>query len=160
MLRLAVFALVLVASPASAQSPTNGDLDTTLPASAAPLILPVDRPTAKSFDVLVGAFNVLHITDMVSTSYALTHPAPGLRATEGNPLLRKFSGSPVRLAVASGVFTLAEVWLLERGRRTRPKAATWCIAALTVLEMVVVTNNVRAAGQLQAARRGGQPPAR
>ena len=161
MRRLAVFALLLVASPASAQWPTNDDVEATLPTSVAPpVILPLDRPAVKNFDVLVGAFNVLHVADMVTTSYALTHPAPGLRATEGNPILRRFSGSPVRLAVASGAFTITEVWLMHRARRTHPKAATWCLAALTVMEMIVVTNNVRAAGQLQAARSGGRPPAR
>jgi hypothetical protein len=158
--RLAVFALLLVASPASAQWPTNDDLETRLPPSVAPVILPVNRPAAENFHVLAGVFNVLHIADIVTTSYDLTRPAAGLRATEGNPVLRGFSGSPVRLAVTSGALTIANMWLLDRVRRTRPKTATWCLAALTVMEMIVVTNNVRAAGQLQAARSGWQPPTR
>jgi hypothetical protein len=127
---------------------------------AAPATAQTSAPTApiSSFEVLAGVHAVLHIADMISTSYTLTHPAPAFRAHEANPYLRPFEGRPAVLAAVSGACSVAEVLALEKIRRRHPKVATLAMVGLVVTELIVVTNNVRVAGQLQAARSGWRPP--
>jgi hypothetical protein len=117
-------------------------------------ITPTTVTPASNFDVLVGVIDVLHFADMLTTSYDLTHPSRTLRAIEGNPVLRPFSGSPARLAAASGALTIAQVMVLRHMNRKHPKLATVYLVSIVAVKMIAVTSNVRMAGMLQAARNG------
>ena len=125
---------------------------TTAAAQNAQRVTPLTVTPASNFDVLVGVIDVLHFADMLTTSYDLTHPSRTLRAVEGNPVLRPFSGSPAALAAVSGAITIAQVMVLQRLNRRHPKLATVYLVSIVAVKMIAVTSNVRMAGMLQAAR--------
>jgi hypothetical protein len=125
---------------------------TTAAAQNAQRVTSVTVTSASNFDVLVGVIDVLHFADMLTTSYDLTHPSRTLRAIEGNPVLRPFSGSPARLAAVSGAMTIAQVMALQHLNRRHRKLATVYLVSIVAVKMIAVTSNVRMAGMLQAAR--------
>lgn len=136
----------------------------TASATAAALILLLAPSTAvhaqpssaaSDLEVLVAVHNVLHIADMITTSYALSAAQP---ATELNPVLRPFSRSPAALSLVSGAMSVTEVWALSRLRARHPRLATGIAAALVATEVWALGHNIRTAGRIQAARSGWRPP--
>jgi hypothetical protein len=87
----------------------------------------------------------------MTTAYALTNPAPGIRAVELNPILRHLERSPVWLVTASSAFSVTEAWLLTRVRRNHPRIAMIAMTVLAATEGIVLANNLRVAGRLRAA---------
>lgn len=104
-----------------------------------------------SVDVLLGAHDVLHVADMVSTTYDLTR---GRRfgARERNPFLKPFSGSPTVLTGVSSAIDVLQVAVIKRVEQRHPRWAIAWSAALVALEVWATTNNIAAAGRIQQRR--------
>lgn len=123
----------------------------------AQLVVAGDRPPKVSrseltdIEVLVGAHDVLHIADMVTTAYALSR---GVTAREANPVLRPLGGHPIALSVASGAFDVVEVWALMKLNQHHPKLAKVFALSLVATEVWATSNNVRLVGQIQRQNAG------
>ena len=114
---------------------------TTAAAQNAQLVTPVTVTPASNFEVLVGVLDVVHVADMLTTSYNLTHPSRTLHAVEGNPLLRPFSGSPGTLAAVTSVCSSA--------CPLRPSCRTLLMVARHLTRGRSRDSRVRAAATLQ-----------
>jgi len=102
-------------------------------------------------DVMLGAHDVLHSADMISTTYDLTR-GRGFGATERNPLLKPFAERPSLLIGVSSAIDVLQVTVIKRVERAHPRwALTWS-AALVALEVWATTNNIVAAGRIQQRR--------
>ena len=112
--------------------------------------------TSTPFRTMTVIYAALHTTDMVTTAYSLSHPSPGLRAIELNPLLNTFQHSPVWLVTASSSISITQSWVLSRMHRRHPKLAMIAMTALAATEGVVLANNLRVVGQLRAAHTAGR----
>jgi len=98
-------------------------------------------------DVMLGAQDVLHIADMITTSFVLTHGRE-VGAIEGNPLLKPFSDHPGLLAAVSGAVDVVQVVVIKRIERKHQRWALVWSAALVGLEVWATTNNIVAAGRV------------
>jgi hypothetical protein len=115
--------------------------------------IPVDAQVRlpSSIDVLLGAHDVLHVADMVSTSYGLTR-GRAFGARESNPFLKPFGGSPTMLAGVSSAIDVLQVAVIKRVERRHPRWAIASSAALVALEVWATTNNIAAAGRIHQRR--------
>ena len=98
-------------------------------------------------DVMLGAHDVLHTADMITTTYALTR-GRAVGAIEGNPLLRPLGNQPVLLTAVSGTLDVLQVIVIKRVERKHPRWALVWAAALVGLEVWATTNNIAAAGRI------------
>jgi hypothetical protein len=91
------------------------------------------------FKVNLGAMVALNVADYFSTKACLKHP--GL--TEGNPLMKPFTKSPIAFAAAKiGVTALSYVALNSLFKKSKPLA--WVVSmASNMLLSYVVSNNLR-----------------
>jgi hypothetical protein len=102
-------------------------------------------------DVMLGAHDVLHAADMISTTYDLTR-GRAFGATERNPFLKPFADHPSLLTGVSSAIDILQVSVIKRVERRHPRwAFTWS-AALVALEVWATTNNIIAAGRIQQRR--------
>ncbi|OLC41969.1 MAG: hypothetical protein AUH43_23635 [Acidobacteria bacterium 13_1_40CM_65_14] len=102
-------------------------------------------------DVMLGAHDVLHSADMISTTYDLTR-GRAFGATERNPFLKPFAARPSLLTGVSSAIDILQVTVIKRVERTHPRwALTWS-AALVAVEVWATTNNIVAAGRIQQRR--------
>jgi hypothetical protein len=102
-------------------------------------------------DVMLGAQDVLHLADIITTSVALTRGRE-VGAIEGNPLLRPLSDRPALLAAVSGTLDVLQVVVIKRVERKHPRWALVWSAALVGLEVWATTNNIAALGQIHRRR--------
>jgi len=100
-------------------------------------------------DVLLAAQAVLHTADMVSTVYNLRISRD---AREANPMLRAFTGRPVRLTIVSGAIDILQTYTIAKLQRRHPKIARWWALALVGTEVWTTIDNIDAAGELQRRR--------
>lgn len=128
-----VSAMVLSATPAHAQA-EQGPGTNDLPAN---------------LRVLLATEAALHGIDMFTTAYGLQ-----LGGIEANPLLGPLSRSPTALITVSSGINLLQIYAITRLHRRHPKIAVAWAAILIGAEAFAVTNNVKAARQLQRARAG------
>lgn len=102
-------------------------------------------------DVMLGAHDVLHSADMISTTYDLTR-GRAFGATERNPFLKPFAQRPSLLTGVSSAIDILQVTVIKRVERTHRRwAFTWS-AALVAIEVWATTNNIVAAGRIQQRR--------
>jgi len=110
------------------------------------------QPAAISnVDVLLGVHDVLHVVDMLTTTYDLTR-GRGFGVKEGNPFLRPFDGQPAALSAVSGAFDVMHVAAIKRVERRHPKLALVWSAALVAVKVWATVNNINAAGDIQRRR--------
>jgi hypothetical protein len=102
-------------------------------------------------DVMLGAQDVLHIADMITTTVALSRGRE-VGAIEGNPLLRPLSDRPALLATVSGAVDVLQVVVIKRVERKHPRWALVWSAALVGLEVWATTNNIAALGRIHQRR--------
>jgi hypothetical protein len=102
-------------------------------------------------DVMLGAQDVLHIADMITTSFVLTR-GKEFGAFEGNPLLRPFDDHPALIATMSSTLDLLQVVVIKRVERQHPRWAFVWSAALAGLKVWATTNNIAAAGRIHQHR--------
>ena len=106
------------------------------------------QPTVSNVDVLLGAHDVLHVADMITTTYDLTR-GRDVGAKEASPLLKPFSSSPLALAAVSGALDMWQVAMIKRIQSKHPRVAVAWAVGLVALEAWATTNNISAAGQIQ-----------
>jgi len=99
-------------------------------------------------DVMLGAHDVLHTADMITTTYDLTH-GQALGASERNPILKPFGSRPALLTGVSGAFDVLQVAVIKQVERTHPRWALVWAGALVAIEVWATTNNIAAAGRIQ-----------
>jgi len=119
-------------------------------------------PTLSNVDVMLGAHDVLHAADMITTAYDLTR-GRAFGATERNPFLKPFAERPSLLIGVSSAIDVFQVGVIKRIERTHPRWALAWSAALVGLEVWATTNNIAAAGRIQRRRLARSlvlPPAR
>jgi hypothetical protein len=102
-------------------------------------------------DVMLGAQDVLHIADMITTSFVLTRGRE-YGAFEGNPLLRPFTDRPALIATVSSTLDVLQVVVIKRVERKHPRWALVWSAALVGLKGWATTNNIAAAGRIHRRR--------
>jgi hypothetical protein len=112
-------------------------------------------------DVMLGAQDVLHIADIITTSFVLTR-GKEFGAFEGNPLLRPFDDHPALIATMSSTLDLLQVVVIKRVERKHPRWAFVWSAALAGLKVWATTNNIAAqAASIDArSQRGASTAAR
>lgn len=98
-------------------------------------------------DVMLGAQDVLHIADMITTSVALSRGRE-VGAIETNPLLRPLSDRPALLATVSGALDVLQVIVIKRVEQKHPRWALVWSAALVGLEVWTTTNNISVLGRI------------
>jgi len=106
------------------------------------------QPTVSNVDVLLGAHDVLHVADMITTTYDLTR-GRDVGAKEASPLLKPFSSSPLALAAVGGALDMWQVAMIKRIQSKHPRVAVAWAVGLVALEAWATTNNISAAGQIQ-----------
>ena len=106
------------------------------------------QPTVSNVDMLLGAHDVLHVADMITTTYDLTR-GRDVGAKEASPLLKPFSSSPLALAAVSGALDMWQVAMIKRIQSKHPRVAVAWAVGLVALEAWATTNNISAAGQIQ-----------
>jgi len=108
-------------------------------------------PLLSNVDVMLGAHDVLHTADMITTTYDLTR-GQAFGATERNPLLKPFGRRPALLTGVSSAFDILQVMVIKRVERTHPRWALVWSSALVAMEVWATTNNIAAAGRIQQRR--------
>jgi hypothetical protein len=99
-------------------------------------------------DVLLGTHAVLHLADMLTTSYDLTR-GPSVGAREANPLLSMVGSRPISIVTASSVISTAQAVMIKRLEpRHRVLATVWA-AGLVAVEVWATINNINRAGEIQ-----------
>ena len=112
------------------------------------------QPTVSNVDLLLGAHDVLHIADMITTTYDLTRGRE-LGAKEASPLLRPFSSSPLAITAVSSALDVWQVVMIKRIQPKHPRLAVAWAMGLVALEAWATTNNISAAGRIQQRIRDG-----
>jgi hypothetical protein len=125
--------MVLFAAPARAQSEEA----------------PSTHKVPSSLRIVLATQAVLHATDMFTTAYNLR-----LGGIEANPLLAPLSRQPVALVAVSSGLNVLQIYAITKVHHRHPKVAVAWAVILVGAETFAVTNNVRAARQLQRARAG------
>jgi hypothetical protein len=99
-------------------------------------------------DVLLGTHAILHVADVITTSYDLTRGRP-FGAGESNPLLKPFGPNPVPITAASSALSGLEAVMIKRLELRHPKLATAWSVGLVAIEVWATINNVNRAGEIQ-----------
>ena len=109
---LILLALLALASPAGAQTPTPAEW-----AAINTLIAPTHAPLKPWTHLVIASSMVAHMADLSTTSWAMGKG--GYR--EANPVLKPFAGDPVALALAKGSLAVGVNYYLLRLHERKPK---------------------------------------
>lgn len=106
-------------------------------------------PTATSrpklLPVLYASYGALQLGDVVTTTKVLR-----LGGSEGNPLMRPFAGSPVRLTLVKASLTALMIYGAEKQwRRGNRAGAIAALVSASAMMSIVVANNMNRYAQMK-----------